>query len=110
MNSNNNSDCSSSVPSEDSEVLPGNEQMQAQELKIFSYTDMERSTSKFKKCIFEVGQHCVFKGWVHERNYSPSKRGVGLAITVMYFEHRPKVNKPSYFFFFFLFSFFSVHL
>ncbi|PWA42311.1 protein kinase-like domain, Concanavalin A-like lectin/glucanase domain protein [Artemisia annua] len=90
MNSNNNSDCSSSVPSEDSEVLPGNEQMQAQELKIFSYTDLERSTSKFKKCIFEVGQHCVFKGWVHERNYSPSKRGVGLAITVMYFEHRPK--------------------
>lgn len=101
MNSNNNSDCSSSVTSKDNEVLPGNEQMHAQELKIFSYTDLERATSKFKKCI-KVGQLSVLKGWVHEKNYSPSKRGVGLAITVMYFEHRPKVNKPS--------SVFSVHL
>ncbi|GJX40515.1 serine/threonine/dual specificity protein kinase, catalytic domain-containing protein [Tanacetum coccineum] len=83
MNSNNNSDCSSSF-TEGYEVLPG------QELKIFSYTDLERATSKFKKCIIRVGPHSVFKGWVHEKNYSPSKRGVGLAITVMYFEHKPK--------------------
>ncbi|GKD60871.1 serine/threonine/dual specificity protein kinase, catalytic domain-containing protein [Tanacetum coccineum] len=83
MNSNNNSDCSSSS-TEGNEVLPG------QELKIFSYTDLERATSKFKKCIIKVGPHSVFKGWVHEKNYSPSKRGVGLAITVMYFEHKPK--------------------
>ncbi|GKE81922.1 serine/threonine/dual specificity protein kinase, catalytic domain-containing protein, partial [Tanacetum coccineum] len=48
--------------------------------------------SKFKKHIINVGPHRVSKGWVHEKKYTPSKRGVGLAITVMYLEHRPKVT------------------
>ncbi|GJS07708.1 serine/threonine/dual specificity protein kinase, catalytic domain-containing protein [Tanacetum coccineum] len=88
--SKNNSECSSSVPIEYNEVYLDNKQMHARALKIFSYTDLERATSKFKEHIINVGPHRVFRGWVSEKIYSPSKRGTGLAITVLYFEHRPK--------------------
>ncbi|GJU71338.1 serine/threonine/dual specificity protein kinase, catalytic domain-containing protein [Tanacetum coccineum] len=86
----NNSQCSSSVPIEYNEVYLDNKQMHARALKIYSYTDLEHATSKFKEHIINVGPHRVFKGWVSEKIYSPSKRGTGLAVTVLYFEHRPK--------------------
>nr|XP_043617608.1 probable receptor-like protein kinase At1g30570 [Erigeron canadensis] len=72
-------------------VLPKIEQIHSHDIKIFSYTDLKRATRNFQnasRCRWGL----VFLGWVHEKTYSPSEKGVGLAITVMHFLEKPEGN------------------
>ncbi|KAL7207280.1 hypothetical protein ACSBR1_029274 [Camellia fascicularis] len=53
-------------------------------LKVFTYSELKRATRNFRPdtVLGEGGFGRVFKGWVDEKTYAPSRIGVGLAIVV----------------------------
>ncbi|CAL5416246.1 unnamed protein product [Camellia sinensis] len=53
-------------------------------LKVFTYSELKRATRNFRPdtVLGEGGFGRVFKGWVDEKTYAPSRIGVGLAIAV----------------------------
>lgn len=53
-------------------------------LKMFSYGDLRSATRNFRPdtVLGEGGFGRVFKGWIDEKTYAPSKIGVGIAVAV----------------------------
>ena len=52
--------------------------------KVFTLAELKRSTRNFKPdtVLGEGGFGRVFKGWVDEKTYAPSKVGTGIAVAV----------------------------
>ncbi|RWR78516.1 Concanavalin A-like protein lectin/glucanase, subgroup [Cinnamomum micranthum f. kanehirae] len=53
-------------------------------LKIFSFAELKKATSKFSPdtLLGEGGFGRVFKGWINEKTFAPTKAGRGMAIAV----------------------------
>ncbi|KAF5740955.1 putative serine/threonine-protein kinase Cx32 chloroplastic [Tripterygium wilfordii] len=51
-------------------------------LKIFTLAELKSATNNFRSVLSEDGFGRVFKGWVDEKTYAPSKTGVGTAVAV----------------------------
>ncbi|KAK2966755.1 hypothetical protein RJ640_003068 [Escallonia rubra] len=65
-----------------SELLSG--QIVTLNPKMFTFSDLRRATNNFRPDVVlgKGGSGIVFKGWIDERTYTPSKVGVGMAIAV----------------------------
>lgn len=86
IKSNNNNGHNSTLPNKDGGIVqdvPTSGQIVTPILKIFTFAELKSATKKFKQDVLgEGGSGIVFKGWVNEKTYSPSKVGVGKAIAV----------------------------
>lgn len=53
-------------------------------LKPFSFSDLKAATKNFKTDSFlgEGGFGCVYKGWIDENTYAPTKPGVGIVVAI----------------------------
>lgn len=53
-------------------------------LKMFSFAELKSATRNFRPdtVLGEGGFGRVFKGWIDEKSYAPSKVGVGIAVAV----------------------------
>ncbi|PIA48350.1 hypothetical protein AQUCO_01400748v1 [Aquilegia coerulea] len=53
-------------------------------LKAFSFNDLKIATKNFRSESFlgEGGFGCVFKGWIDENTYAPTKPGVGIVVAI----------------------------
>lgn len=53
-------------------------------LKIFTLTELKSATRNFRPdtVLGEGGFGRVFKGWIDEKTYAPSKVGIGMAVAV----------------------------
>ena len=58
--------------------------MQSSNLKNFSYNDLSTATRNFRpdSVLGEGGFGCVYKGWIDEQTYAPTKPGSGIVIAV----------------------------
>lgn len=68
----------SSLPSYKSDASP------AVSLKSFSLNDLKVATRNFRSDSFlgEGGFGCVFKGWIDENTFSPTRPGVGIVVAI----------------------------
>ncbi|XVF63529.1 hypothetical protein PTKIN_Ptkin09bG0094100 [Pterospermum kingtungense] len=64
--------------------MPANGTILSTTLKIFTLSELKASTRNFRPdtVLGEGGFGRVFKGWVDEKTYAPSKVGVGMAVAV----------------------------
>ncbi|XP_042445447.1 probable serine/threonine-protein kinase PBL11 [Zingiber officinale] len=53
-------------------------------LKSFSLTDLKNATKNFSSTSYlgEGGFGCVFKGWIDEHTYAPTKAGTGIVVAI----------------------------
>ncbi|KAH6556964.1 hypothetical protein KP509_1Z145600 [Ceratopteris richardii] len=53
-------------------------------LKVFSFNDLKSATRNFRpdSVLGKGGFGCVFKGWIDEQGYKPTRPGTGLVIAV----------------------------
>ncbi|KAF9592792.1 hypothetical protein IFM89_017362 [Coptis chinensis] len=53
-------------------------------LKSFSFNDLKTATKNFRSESFlgEGGFGCVFKGWIDENTFAPTKPGVGIVVAI----------------------------
>ncbi|XAR51064.1 Non-specific serine/threonine protein kinase [Bertholletia excelsa] len=53
-------------------------------LKPFSFNDLKNATKNFRSdsLLGEGGFGCVFKGWIDENTFAPSKPGMGIAVAI----------------------------
>ena len=53
-------------------------------LKSFSFIDLRNATKNFRSesLLGEGGFGCVFKGWIDEHSYLPTKPGTGIVVAV----------------------------
>ena len=83
---NNNNGHNSTLPNKDGGVVqdvPTSGQIVNPNLKIFTFAELKSATENFTLGVLgEGGFGIVFKGWVNEKTYSPSKVGVGKAVAV----------------------------
>ncbi|XVE69605.1 hypothetical protein DITRI_Ditri10aG0003800 [Diplodiscus trichospermus] len=65
-------------------AVPSNGKIVSTTLKIFTLAELKAATRNFKPAtvLGEGGFGRVFKGWVDEKTYAPSKVGVGMAVAV----------------------------
>ncbi|XP_028082958.1 probable serine/threonine-protein kinase PIX13 [Camellia sinensis] len=64
--------------------LPPSGQITTPNLKMFTYAELKTATRNFRPdtVLGEGGFGRVFKGWVDEKTYAPSRVGVGMAVAV----------------------------
>ena len=96
----------STFPDKDGWQVPPSGQIVTRKLKIFTFAELKISTRSFRPDTFlgEGGFGKVFKGWVGEKTYAPSKFGVGMPIAVKKFSPEGfqgfkewQVNKLAYY-------------
>lgn len=60
------------------------ELFQSSKLKSFEFNDLRVATRKFRSdsMLGEGGFGCVYKGWIDENTFAPSKWGTGMVIAV----------------------------
>ncbi|KAM7485619.1 hypothetical protein LguiA_001628 [Lonicera macranthoides] len=84
--SSNNNGHNSTLPNKDGGVVqdePTSGQIVNPNLKIFTFAELKSATKNFTLDVLGKGGFgIVFKGWVNEQTYSPSKVGVGKAVAV----------------------------
>lgn len=80
--SNNNSSDKSTLPNN----VPTNGQIVNTNLKIFTFAEIERATQHFT--LDEGNFGTIFKGWLDEMTYSPSKVGVGKDVAIKRLEQK----------------------
>ena len=53
-------------------------------LKAFSFNDLKTATKNFRSdsLLGEGGFGCVFKGWIDENTFAPSKPGTGVVVAI----------------------------
>lgn len=53
-------------------------------VKSFSFVDLKNATRNFRSesLLGEGGFGCVFKGWIDEQSYLPTKPGTGIVVAV----------------------------
>ena len=53
-------------------------------LKAFSFNDLKNATKNFRSdsLLGEGGFGCVFKGWIDENTFAPSKPGTGIVVAI----------------------------
>ncbi|XP_022769381.1 probable serine/threonine-protein kinase PIX13 [Durio zibethinus] len=70
--------------SREQETVPASGKIVSATLKIFTLAELKASTRNFRPdtVLGEGGFGRVFKGWVDEKTYAPSKVGVGMAVAV----------------------------
>lgn len=70
--------------SQETSSMPANGKILSTTLKIFTLAELKASTRNFRPdtVLGEGGFGRVFKGWVDEKTYAPSKVGVGMAVAV----------------------------
>lgn len=68
----------SSTPRTEGEIL------QSSSLKSFGYNELKTATRNFRpdSVVGEGGFGCVFKGWIDEHTFTPTKPGTGMVIAV----------------------------
>ncbi|XWS24600.1 hypothetical protein CRYUN_Cryun28dG0117100 [Craigia yunnanensis] len=66
------------------ETMPASGKIVSTTLKIFTLSELKAATRNFRPdtVLGEGGFGRVFKGWVDEKTYAPSKVGVGMAVAV----------------------------
>ncbi|KAF8377444.1 hypothetical protein HHK36_030821 [Tetracentron sinense] len=66
------------------EVFPNGPILPTSNLKIFSFAELKKATRNFSPdmVIGEGGFGAVFKGWLDEKTYEPSRIGTGIVIAV----------------------------
>ncbi|XP_027147936.1 probable serine/threonine-protein kinase PIX13 isoform X2 [Coffea eugenioides] len=76
--------CSSSSSSSSSTGPASGHIMAAPNLKMFTYSELRSATRNFRPdtVLGEGGFGRVFRGWVDEKTYAPSKVGVGIPVAV----------------------------
>ncbi|KAM7488683.1 hypothetical protein LguiB_026167 [Lonicera macranthoides] len=63
--------------------VPTSGQIVTPNLKIFTFAELKSATKNFSVDVLGEGSFgFVFKGWVNEKTYSPSKVGVGKAVAI----------------------------
>ena len=64
--------------------MPASGKIVSTTLKIFTFAELKAATRNFRPdtVLGEGGFGRVFKGWVDENTYAPSKVGVGMAVAV----------------------------
>lgn len=64
--------------------LPASGRIVTPNLKMFTFSELERATRNFKPAtvLGEGGFGRVFKGWIDPKTLAPSKVGVGMAVAV----------------------------
>ena len=64
--------------------MPASGKIVSTTLKIFTLAELKAATRNFRPdtVLGEGGFGRVFKGWVDEKTYAPSKVGVGMAVAV----------------------------
>lgn len=64
--------------------MPSSGQIVTPNMKMFTLEELRAATKNFKPAtvLGEGGFGRVFKGWVDEKTYAPSKAGVGMAVAV----------------------------
>lgn len=66
-------------------------------LKIFTLAELKSATRNFRpdSVLGEGGFGRVFKGWIDQKTYAPSKRGVGIPIAVKrsYYDHAHRLQE-----------------
>lgn len=81
-----NNDGNIELPGQDEvrEVVPPSGQIVTPNLKMFTLASLKSATRNFRPdtVLGEGGFGTVFKGWVDENTYAPSKVGFGLAVAV----------------------------
>ncbi|XWS26014.1 hypothetical protein CRYUN_Cryun27aG0117300 [Craigia yunnanensis] len=70
--------------SREEETMPENGKIVSTTLKIFTFAELKAATRNFRPdtVLGEGGFGRVFKGWVDEKTYAPSKVRVGMAVAV----------------------------
>ncbi|XP_021283849.1 probable serine/threonine-protein kinase PIX13 isoform X2 [Herrania umbratica] len=70
--------------SKEQETMPASGKIVSTTLKIFTLAELKAATRNFRPdtVLGEGGFGRVFKGWVDEKTYAPSKVGVGMAVAV----------------------------
>ncbi|XVF35827.1 hypothetical protein REPUB_Repub19eG0004300 [Reevesia pubescens] len=70
--------------SREQEAMPTSGKIVSTTLKIFTLAELKSATRNFRPdtVLGEGGFGRVFKGWVDEKTYAPSKVGVGMAVAV----------------------------
>ncbi|OMO53366.1 Glycoside hydrolase, family 1, partial [Corchorus capsularis] len=53
-------------------------------LKSFTFSDLQKATKSFRSetLLGEGGFGCVFKGWIDENTYAPTKPGTGIVVAI----------------------------
>ncbi|KAM7485615.1 hypothetical protein LguiA_001624 [Lonicera macranthoides] len=84
--SNNDNGHNSTLPNKDGGIVqdvPTSWEIVNPNLKIFTFAELKSATENFTLDVLGKGGFgIVFKGWVNEKTYSPSKVGVGKAVAV----------------------------
>ncbi|PSS31189.1 Serine/threonine-protein kinase [Actinidia chinensis var. chinensis] len=64
--------------------LPASGRIVTPNLKMFTYSELKSATRNFRPdtVVGEGGFGRVFKGWVDDKTYAPSKVGIGIAVAV----------------------------
>ncbi|GFY86298.1 protein kinase superfamily protein [Actinidia rufa] len=64
--------------------LPASGRIVTPNLKMFTYSELKNATRNFRPdtVVGEGGFGRVFKGWVDDKTYAPSKVGIGIAVAV----------------------------
>ncbi|CAO2817158.1 unnamed protein product [Amaranthus hypochondriacus] len=83
------SDVSEKAPSERLNKRSEGEILQSSNLKRFSYNDLSAATRNFRpdSVLGEGGFGCVYKGWIDEQTYEPTKPPSGMVIAVKRLNH-----------------------
>ncbi|KAL4582339.1 hypothetical protein LXL04_006886 [Taraxacum kok-saghyz] len=69
-----------SILIEDDDAIGRNED---ESIRTFTYAELESATNSFMELVYSPAlNEYIFEGWVDERTYAPTKRGVGLAMYV----------------------------
>lgn len=99
----------STIPNKDGAgvlQVPPSGQIVTQKLKVFTFAELKIATGNFRPdtLLGEGGFGKVFKGWVSEETYAPSKPGIGTPIAVkklciegLQGSEEWKVNKLAYY-------------
>lgn len=66
------------------ETMPSSGKIVTQNLKMFTLQELRAATKNFRPdtMLGEGGFGRVFKGWIDDKTYVPSKVGVGMAVAV----------------------------
>lgn len=73
----------------DESYNPNGQVLAIPNLRVFSFAELKSATKNFKSdtVLGEGGFGKVFKGWVDEKTFAPSKVGIGMMVAIKKLNH-----------------------